>query len=89
MRHSCKFALIVHWNAKIQAPSCKFHIKIQASVSRFSAKFQDSHQDAKGRHSALRKLTVLLGMVAAFALCAELESRACAVASELLETQNP
>ena len=35
------------------------------------------------------KLTVLLGMVAAFALCAELESRACAVASELLETQNP
>ena len=51
-------------------------------MSRFSAKFQDSYQDAKGRHSALRKLTVLLGMVAAFALCAELESRAFAVASE-------
>ena len=52
------------------------------SVSRFSAKFQDSYQDAKGRHSALRKLTVLLGMVAAFAPCAELESRAFVVASE-------
>ena len=45
MRHSCKFALIVHWNAKIQAPSGTFHIKIQVSVSRFSAKFQDSYQD--------------------------------------------
>ena len=46
MRHSCKFTLIVKWNAKIQASSGKFDIKIQVSVSRFSAKFQDSYQDS-------------------------------------------